>query len=183
MGLRANISSCRRKGRARLRTCEGGVHEESLMQISDSLLNGWVDRAHVAHKHLDRDVDYVVYEGKVQIVDLDTGRIHHHSRWSGGLREMVEVKEGVRVQPESGTVASISHPSYFEPYTTIYGITGTVGEQAEREEVLRVYELAMGNPIFFPPTTQKNITDNSKISTAKSKATSTHHKKTSQTIQ
>jgi preprotein translocase subunit SecA len=79
---------------------------------------------------------------EVQIVDAaNTGRISHSSRWSRGLHEFVEVKECLQVQSESTTVASVSHPSFFDQYENVFGLTGTVGEIEERREIEEVYKV------------------------------------------
>ena len=127
--------------RAVLKACEGGIHEASLKQIDDSKLKVLAEKARKAMVQCVLGQDYVVQGGEVQIVDVDTGRLQPSCRWSKGLHEMVEVKEGIKVKPENGTIASISHPSFFDDYVTIFGITGTVGEQAEREEIQMVYRL------------------------------------------
>ena len=61
---------------------------------------------------------------EVQIIQLSTGRVNFGSRWIGGLHEFVEVKEGLEPESESNTIASISHPSFFQNYETIFGLRG-----------------------------------------------------------
>ena len=78
----------------------------------------------------------------MQIVDKEnTGRIMYGSRYTNGLHEFLEVKEKIHVRPESGTIASISHPSFFMKYSEIYGLTGTLGEELEREEIKEMYNV------------------------------------------
>lgn len=93
-----------------------------------------------------KDVDYVVGRDKltnkleVFIVDVEnTGRVMYGSRWSHGLHEFVELKEGLPIKEQTYTVASICHPSFFEPYEEIYGLTGTLGEESERNEIFNIY--------------------------------------------
>ena len=86
-----------------------------------------------------RDVDYVVKDGKVIIVDEFTGRLLPGRRWSQGLHQAVEAKEGVPVQPESITLATISFQNYFRLYKKIAGMTGTAATAAE--EFYKVYRL------------------------------------------
>ena len=83
-----------------------------------------------AHALYEREVDYVVQEGKVLIVDEFTGRLMHGRRWSEGLHQAVEAKEGVAVQEESQTLATITIQNYFRMYDKLAGMTGT----AETEE-------------------------------------------------
>ncbi len=86
-----------------------------------------------------RDKDYVVKEGKVIIVDEFTGRLMPGRRWSGGLHQAVEAKEGIGIQPESKTLASISFQNYFRMYQKLAGMTGTAATSAE--EFDKVYGL------------------------------------------
>jgi len=86
-----------------------------------------------------RDRDYVVKDGEVIIVDEFTGRLMPGRRWSGGLHQAIEAKEGVRVQPESLTLASITFQNYFRMYKKLAGMTGTAVTSAE--EFDKVYGL------------------------------------------
>jgi len=86
-----------------------------------------------------RDKDYVVKDGEVIIVDEFTGRLMPGRRWSGGLHQAMEAKEGVRVQPESLTLASITFQNYFRMYKKLAGMTGTAVTSAE--EFDKVYSL------------------------------------------
>jgi len=93
-------------------------------------------RAEVMFK---KDRDYVVRDGQVIIVDEFTGRLMPGRRWSGGLHQAIEAKEGVRVQPESLTLASITFQNYFRMYEKLAGMTGTAATSAE--EFDKVYSL------------------------------------------
>ena len=86
-----------------------------------------------------RDRDYVVKDGKVVIVDEFTGRLMPGRRWSGGLHQAIEAKEGVQVQPESRTLATITFQNYFRMYEKLAGMTGTALTSAE--EFDKVYGL------------------------------------------
>ena len=86
-----------------------------------------------------RDRDYVVKDGQVIIVDEFTGRLMPGRRWSGGLHQAIEAKEGVKVQPESLTLASITFQNYFRMYKKLAGMTGTAATSAE--EFDKVYKL------------------------------------------
>ena len=86
-----------------------------------------------------RDREYVVKEDKVIIVDEFTGRLMHGRRWSDGLHQAVEAKEGVVIQQESKTLATISFQNYFRMYEVLSGMTGTAATEAE--EFKKIYSL------------------------------------------
>lgn len=125
--------------RTALALLEDGAYGDQLARFSDSQLTRWLHAAVVALHSKRRDTHYIVKQRKIVIVDLDTGRLQENSRWGSGIHEMVEVKEAVPVIAEQGTIASISHPSFFDFYKTLVGITGTAGEPEEREEIRAVY--------------------------------------------
>src|SRR5881296_395777 len=93
-------------------------------------------RAHMLYK---RDVEYVVKEGEVIIVDEFTGRLMPGRRWSDGLHQGVEAKEGLRIQQENQTLATITFQNYFRMYKKLAGMTGTA--ETEAEEFLKIYKL------------------------------------------
>ena len=86
-----------------------------------------------------RDVDYAVIDGEVKIIDEFTGRILEGRRWSEGLHQAVEAKEGVRVQEENQTLATITLQNYFRMYDKLAGMTGTA--LTEATEFMKIYEL------------------------------------------
>ncbi|HEY7737949.1 MAG TPA: preprotein translocase subunit SecA [Candidatus Limnocylindria bacterium] len=86
-----------------------------------------------------RDRDYVVKDGEVVIVDEFTGRLMPGRRWSEGLHQAVEAKEGVRIQSESRTLATITFQNYFRMYRKLAGMTGTA--ETEAEEFSKIYDL------------------------------------------
>ncbi|MGH2862701.1 MAG: preprotein translocase subunit SecA [Solirubrobacteraceae bacterium] len=86
-----------------------------------------------------RDVDYAVINGEVQIIDEHTGRILEGRRWSDGLHQAVEAKEGVRIQEENQTLASVTLQNYFRKYDKLAGMTGTAVTEAT--EFMKIYEL------------------------------------------
>ncbi len=92
-----------------------------------------------AHAIFKKDVDYVVRDGKVVIVDEFTGRIMPGRRWSDGLHQAVEAKEGVDVENENQTLASITYQNYFRMYKKLAGMTGTADTEAE--EFKKIYNL------------------------------------------
>src|SRR5262245_33746220 len=86
-----------------------------------------------------RDVDYVVQEGEVKIVDEYTGRIMEGRRWSEGLHQAIEAKEGVKIQEENVTLATITLQNYFRLYEKLGGMTGTA--KTEEKEFVEIYNL------------------------------------------
>jgi preprotein translocase subunit SecA len=100
-----------------------------------------------------RDVDYAVIEGEVKIIDEFTGRILDGRRWSEGLHQAVEAKEGVRVQEENQTLATITYQNYFRLYEKLSGMTGTA--LTEATEFMKIYEL----PVVQIPTNMPMVRD------------------------
>ncbi|TMM12272.1 MAG: preprotein translocase subunit SecA [Actinobacteria bacterium] len=86
-----------------------------------------------------RDVDYAVIDGEVKIIDEFTGRILEGRRWSEGLHQAIEAKEGVAIQEENQTVATITYQNYFRRYDKLAGMTGTA--LTEATEFMKIYEL------------------------------------------
>jgi preprotein translocase subunit SecA len=103
------------------------------------------EKLHIIHKLLqahalyEKDVDYLVQEGQVLIVDEFTGRIMHGRRWSDGLHQAVEAKEGVQVKGETQTFATITIQNYFRMYDKLAGMTGTA--ETEESEFYQIYGL------------------------------------------
>jgi preprotein translocase subunit SecA len=100
-----------------------------------------------------RDVDYAVIDGEVKIIDEFTGRILEGRRWSEGLHQAVEAKEGVRVQEENQTLATITLQNYFRMYDKLAGMTGTA--LTEATEFMKIYKL----PVVQVPTNQPMVRD------------------------
>jgi preprotein translocase subunit SecA len=98
-----------------------------------------VEQALRAHTLYKRDRDYVVKDGEVIIVDEFTGRLMAGRRWSDGLHQAVEAKEGVKVENENQTLATISFQNYFRMYSKLAGMTGTADTEAE--EFAKIYNL------------------------------------------
>jgi preprotein translocase subunit SecA len=110
---------------------EGLLKEgESLYDAANIMLLHHVDSALRAHALFQRDVHYVVQNGEIVIVDEFTGRTTPGRRWSEGLHQAVEAKEGVTIQHESRTVASITFQNYFRLYNKLSGMTGTADTEA-----------------------------------------------------
>jgi preprotein translocase subunit SecA len=120
---------------------EAGLLEEgdSLYAPANISLMHNVSAALRAHVLFRRDVEYVVRDGEVVIVDEFTGRTMPGRRWSEGLHQAVEAKEGVRVQSENQTFASITYQNYFRLYEKLSGMTGTADTEAP--EFLEIYGL------------------------------------------
>jgi preprotein translocase subunit SecA len=106
-----------------------------------------------AHALFERDVNYVVQEGQVLIVDEFTGRTMHGRRWSEGLHQAVEAKEGVQVKGETQTLATITIQNYFRLYEKLAGMTGTA--ETEETEFHQIYKLG----VSVVPTNQPVIRD------------------------
>jgi preprotein translocase subunit SecA len=92
-----------------------------------------------AHSLFRKDVDYMVKDGEVIIVDEFTGRLMPGRRWSDGLHQAVEAKEGVRIERENQTLATITFQNYFRMYAKLAGMTGTA--ETEAEEFAKIYKL------------------------------------------
>ena len=105
-------------------------------------------RAHFLYR---RDVNYLVEEGKIIIVDEFTGRKMYGRRWSDGMHQAVEAKEGVPVQEENQTVATITFQNYFRMYKKLSGMTGTADTEAE--EFAKIYDL----DVIVIPTNRTNV--------------------------
>ncbi len=98
-----------------------------------------INQALRAHHLFKNEVDYVVKDGQVIIVDEFTGRLKEGSRWSDGLHQAIEAKEGVKVKSENQTLASITFQNYFKLYSKLAGMTGTADTEAE--EFAKIYNL------------------------------------------
>ncbi|MFO5688578.1 preprotein translocase subunit SecA, partial [Klebsiella pneumoniae] len=110
---------------------EGIMDEgESLYSPTNIMLMHHVTAALRAHALFTRDVDYIVKDGEVIIVDEHTGRTMQGRRWSDGLHQAVEAKEGVEIQNENQTLASITFQNYFRLYEKLAGMTGTADTEA-----------------------------------------------------
>jgi len=117
------------------------LYDPSNMEILHHIQQGL--KAHVLFR---RDVDYVVKDGQVVIVDEFTGRIMPGRRWSDGLHQAVEAKEGVKIERENQTLATITFQNYFRMYDKLSGMTGTADTEAV--EFDKIYELEV---VVIPP--------------------------------
>ena len=112
---------------------------DNLFDPSNMEILHHVNQGLKAHTLFKRDVEYVVKEGEVLIVDEFTGRLMPGRRWSDGLHQAVEAKEGLKIQQENQTLATITFQNYFRMYTKLSGMTGTA--ETEAEEFLKIYKL------------------------------------------
>lgn len=112
---------------------------ENLYEDINIELSHHVNQALHAHALMKRDVDYVVKDGQIIIVDEFTGRLMYGRRYSEGLHQAIEAKEGVKIEKESQTLATITFQNYFRMYEKLAGMTGTA--LTEEEEFRKIYKL------------------------------------------
>ena len=118
---------------------ERGLGVDNIYSLENFRLTRYMEAALKAEIIYQRDRDYVVKDGEVVIVDDFTGRLMEGRRWSDGLHQAVEAKEGVQIQRESVTYATITLQNYFRLYEKLAGMTGTAVTEAE--ELAEIYEL------------------------------------------
>lgn len=106
------------------------AEDDSLFSAANITLLHHVNAALRAHHLFQKDVDYIVKEDQIVIVDEHTGRTMEGRRWSEGLHQAIEAKEGVKIQNENQTLASITFQNYFRLYTKLAGMTGTADTEA-----------------------------------------------------
>jgi len=111
----------------------------NLYDLENATLAHHLDQAMKAQYIFVRDVDYVSQDGEIIIVDEFTGRLSHGRRFSEGLHQALEAKEGVEIKEESQTLAEITYQNYFRAYTKLAGMTGTA--QTEATEFAEIYNL------------------------------------------
>ena len=129
----------------------GLITEGGLYDINNVTLVQYVNQALRAHKMHTKDVDYIVKDGKVVIIDEFTGRIMEGRRYSDGLHQAIEAKEGVKIQSENQTLASITFQNYFRLYPKLSGMTGTaMTEEAEFGDIynLNCVEIPTNRPVL-----------------------------------
>ena len=133
------------KNKAVLLTEDGIVHAQELFEVDNmyslehASLSHHLDQALKANNIFEKDVDYVVQNNEVVIVDEFTGRLSEGRRFSDGLHQALEAKEGVVIQDESQTLADITFQNYFRMYDKLAGMTGTA--QTEATEFAEIYNL------------------------------------------
>jgi len=124
----------------------GNLYDPSNIELVHHVLQGL--KAHTLFK---RDIDYIVKDGEVIIVDEFTGRLMPGRRWSDGLHQAIEAKEGVKIESENQTLATITFQNYFRMYKKLAGMTGTADTEAE--EFGKIYNL----DVLVIPTNQPMI--------------------------
>ncbi|KQU20262.1 preprotein translocase subunit SecA [Bacillus sp. Leaf13] len=129
---------------------ERAFNIDNLFDINHVTLNHHINQALKAHVSMHLDVDYVVQDGEIVIVDQFTGRLMKGRRYSEGLHQAIEAKEGLEIQNESMTLATITFQNYFRMYEKLSGMTGTA--KTEEEEFRNIYNM---NVIAIP--TNRNI--------------------------
>lgn len=125
---------------------EKGIHKaeeyfglENYNDLENSELVHHVTQAIQAHGVMRNDIDYIIQDGQALIVDEFTGRIMHGRRYSNGLHQAIEAKEGIKIEDESKTLATITFQNYFRLYSKLAGMTGTA--MTEKEEFDHIYNL------------------------------------------
>ena len=124
----------------------GLLRSDNLYDAENTLVVHHVNQALRANTLFHRDTEYIVQGGKVVIIDEFTGRKMEGRRWSEGLHQAIEAKEGVDIQPENQTLASITFQNYFRMYPKLAGMTGTAATEAQ--EFFDIYKL---NVVEIPP--------------------------------
>jgi preprotein translocase subunit SecA len=111
----------------------------NLYDVENTMVVHHLDQALKANVMFKRDIDYIVKDEKVVIIDEFTGRMMDGRRWSNGLHQAVEAKEGVKIEPENQTMASITFQNYFRMYPKLSGMTGTAATEAT--EFFEIYKM------------------------------------------
>jgi len=136
---------------------EGLLKSPDLYDPSNHSLTRYLDNALKAHVLYKKDREYVVKDGQVIIVDEFTGRLMLGRRYSEGLHQAIEAKEGVKVQQESRTFATITIQNYFRTYEKLGGMTGTAVTEAE--EFHRIYKLDVAVVPTHKPMIRQDLPD------------------------
>ena len=144
---------------------DGLIEGRNLYDIANTQVVHHLNQALKANVMFKKDIDYIVKDGKIVIIDEFTGRMMDGRRWSDGLHQAVEAKEGVNIEPENQTLASITFQNYFRMYPKLAGMTGTA--LTEAPEFFDIYKM---NVVSIPTNVPvqrideddefyKNITD------------------------
>jgi preprotein translocase subunit SecA len=136
---------------------ERALRIENLYAPQNSQLVNHLVQSLKAQSLYNRDVEYVIQDGEVKIVDEFTGRIMEGRRWSEGLHQAVEAKEGVRIQEEHQTLATITLQNYFRLYEKLAGMTGT--SKTEEKEFVEIYNLSVVEIPTNVPVARKDEQD------------------------
>ena len=130
---------------------------DNLYSLENAVLSHYLDQALKANNLFEKDVHYVVRDGQVVIVDEFTGRLSEGRRFSEGLHQALEAKEGVQIQEESQTLADITFQNYFRLYEKLAGMTGTA--QTEATEFSQIYKLEVVSIPTNVPVIRKDQND------------------------
>ena len=138
----------------RLLEAAGLLQGANLYDFENTQVVHHLNQALRANQMFKRDTDYIVKEGKVVIIDEFTGRMMDGRRWSEGLHQAVEAKEGVTIEPENQTMASITFQNYFRMYPKLSGMTGTAATEAAE-----FYDIYKMNVVTIPTNRTINRVD------------------------
>ena len=141
----------------RLLEAAGLLQGNNLYDIENTQVVHHVNQALKAIQMFKLDTDYIVKDGKVVIIDEFTGRMMDGRRWSDGLHQAVEAKEGVQIEPENQTLASITFQNYFRMYPKLSGMTGTAATEAA--EFFDIYKMNVVNIPTNRPIARKDDED------------------------
>ena len=130
---------------------------ENITDIAHMELYHHINQALKAHTNRKNDVDYVVKDGEIIIVDEFTGRLMFGRRYSEGLHQAIEAKEGLRIQRESKTLATVTFQNYFRMYNKLAGMTGTA--KTEEEEFKAIYKMDVVQIPTNKPVQRKDLSD------------------------
>jgi preprotein translocase subunit SecA len=133
----------------------GLIEGRNLYDVANTQVVHHLNQALKANVMFKKDIDYIVKDGKVVIIDEFTGRMMDGRRWSDGLHQAVEAKEGVAIEPENQTLASITFQNYFRMYPKLSGMTGTA--MTEAPEFFDIYKM---NVVAIPTNVPVQRVDN-----------------------
>ena len=130
---------------------------DNITDIAHMELYHHINQALKAHTNMKKDVDYVVKDGEIIIVDEFTGRLMFGRRYSEGLHQAIEAKEGLRIQRESKTLATVTFQNYFRMYNKLAGMTGTA--KTEEEEFKAIYKMDVVQIPTNKPVQRQDLSD------------------------
>jgi preprotein translocase subunit SecA len=136
---------------------ERSLNIENYADADNMVMAHHISQALVANSIMKKDIDYIVKDGQVVIVDEFTGRLMEGRRYSDGLHQAIEAKEGVKIQRESKTLATITFQNYFRMYKKLAGMTGTA--MSEADEFLQIYGLSVVEIPTNKPMIRKDLND------------------------
>ena len=140
-----------------VKKAEAAFHVDNLFDVNNTNLVHFINQALRANFAMKKDFDYVVEDGKVVIVDPFTGRLMHGRAYSDGLHQAIETKEGVEIQQETKTLATITFQNLFRMYKKISGMTGTA--KTEEEEFREIYNMYVISIPTNRPVARKDLGD------------------------